>query len=262
MKEYFQYENIPCGIANIDFLKVRRGRNFKMRYASGRKKNGFIFVETGSMLYTFTDADGSLYRWTLSVGDVIFIPSGIVYSATYLEDATSIVIAQFDLVYGKLPASLSAPCRVPIFEKKSQISSLFDSPNAFFSKENRSYWCTYKMYEILWYAVDSLQTTSPKFLKLAPALEDIQKNFEEQKKIGFYADLCQMSEPGFRRLFCEYTGMSPIEYRNRLRLEEADKLIRTGEYLVEEAANAVGFTNISFFCRSYKKHFGHTPLGQ
>jgi AraC-like DNA-binding protein len=28
---------------------------------------------------------------------------------------------------------------------------------------------------------------------------------------------------------------------------------------VDEAAEAVGFTNLSFFCRSYKQLFGHSP---
>ena len=90
----------------------------------------------------------------------------------------------------------------------------------------------------------------------------MQKNYARQRKISEYAEMCAMSEPGFRRLFTEYTGLSPIEYRNNIRLDVARKLIETGEYLVEEAALAVGYTNISFFCRNYKSRYGKTPLGR
>jgi transcriptional regulator GlxA family with amidase domain len=68
-----------------------------------------------------------------------------------------------------------------------------------------------------------------------------------------------MSETAFRRSFREYTGLSPVEYRNKLRMEEADRLIRSGEYSVREAAEAVGCFNGSFFAKTYKSYFGHTP---
>lgn len=42
-------------------------------------------------------------------------------------------------------------------------------------------------------------------------------------------------------------------------LQEAKKLLGSGEFSVEEAALAAGFSNVPFFCRSYKNHFGHSP---
>jgi len=68
-----------------------------------------------------------------------------------------------------------------------------------------------------------------------------------------------MSEVNFRRLFREYTGMSPIDYRNDLRLKNARAMLASGEYNVTEAAEASGFSNLPFFIRLYKKKFGHTP---
>ena len=68
-----------------------------------------------------------------------------------------------------------------------------------------------------------------------------------------------MSEVGFRRLFHQYTGLSPIEYRNDLRLENARIKLQSGEFNVSEVAEASGFSNLSFFIRLYKKKFGYTP---
>jgi AraC-like DNA-binding protein len=118
-------------------------------------------------------------------------------------------------------------------------------------------------FDKVWMAVPEVVTDGQipkKYRRISPALREMGKNFRESRPVSFYAELCSMSEAGFRRLFSEYTGASPIEYRNNIRLTEAKKLIETGEYLVEEAACAVGYTNISFFCRNYKRLFGRTPL--
>ena len=90
-------------------------------------------------------------------------------------------------------------------------------------------------------------------------MAELEARLEGNARIEHYAALCGMSESGFRRLFREYCGCSPLEYRNALRLERARTLLQSGDYNVSEAAEKVGFSNLSFFIRSYKKKFGHTP---
>ena len=68
-----------------------------------------------------------------------------------------------------------------------------------------------------------------------------------------------MSEAGFRRLFREYMGASPVDHRNEIRLLHAKSKLQSGEYNVSEAAYESGFSNLSFFIRLYKKKFGYTP---
>ena len=68
-----------------------------------------------------------------------------------------------------------------------------------------------------------------------------------------------MSEVSFRRSFREYTGLSPIDYRNAIRLSNAKSKLQSGAYNVSEAAYESGFSNLSFFIRLYKKKYGHTP---
>ena len=263
LKRYYEFENVSCGISDIDFVKVTRGKGHRFSYGEGRDKHGFIFVQSGRIEYAFPHAvDAENKTVVVRTGDVLFIPKGVVYHAVYQEKMTTILIAQFDLVFGSLPQELSNVCRIYNYQVERQINSLFNSSTPALIDRNRSYWCTYKMYEIIWRAVSCLQELSPKYRQLLPALNELQKNYTVQNKIVFYAELCNMSETGFRRLFREYTGLSPIDYRNRLRLEQADGMIQTGIYTVEEAALEVGFPNTSFFCRCYKRHFGRTPLGR
>ena len=87
----------------------------------------------------------------------------------------------------------------------------------------------------------------------------ISTNYAANRPISEYAALCGMSEVNFRRLFHKHTGKSPIQHRNNIRLENAKIMLQSGQYNVSEAAEACGFSNLSFFIRLYKKKYGYTP---
>ena len=257
MREAYSPGIETCGIKDIDFVRVSREKNLSVNFPKGKDTNGIRFVRSGAMLYI---VEGVSY--VIKAGEAFFIPGKVPFYAEYLEDNTHISLAQFNISYGTLPEPLTKAGRLSMYHSERHLDEIFERRSFGVSEESRAYHSVFRMYEIIWDAVDGVRKSSPKFTKLSPALKEIQKDFKTQRKIGYYAEICGMSETGFRRLFVEYTGMSPIEYRNRVRLTEARDLIGTGEYLIEEVAELVGFTNISFFCRSYKKLFGHTPLGK
>jgi transcriptional regulator GlxA family with amidase domain len=72
--------------------------------------------------------------------------------------------------------------------------------------------------------------------------------------MSYYSELCGVSESCFRRLFKEYTGQSPIEYRNSIRIANLKRLLSSGEFKINEAAYLVGFNNMSFFYEVYNKY--------
>jgi transcriptional regulator GlxA family with amidase domain len=56
-------------------------------------------------------------------------------------------------------------------------------------------------------------------------------------------------------LFKQYTGgESAVTYRNRLRLEQVERLLHTEQVTVEYAARKAGFHDMSHFYRLYKRH--------
>ena len=85
------------------------------------------------------------------------------------------------------------------------------------------------------------------------SLNEIKEFYFQNKKLSYYSDLCYMSESNFRKLFKEYTGKSPIEYRNYIRISEAKKMIDSGEFTVTETAYLTGFNNMSFFYELYHR---------
>lgn len=207
------------------------------------------------MCYSFEDP--AISDIVAPARQLVFLPSGTRHASTYLDTENGVGIVQFDLIEGKLPYYLAAPTLI-IFDHAEEIFSSFRKNLKAGTDDNAIYYF-YRMYELLWHLSREIQNIPYKFKKLQPALNEMNLNYANHRKISYYADMAGMSEPGFRRLFIQYTGLSPIDYRNQIRLQEAKKLLRSGEYRIDEAAEAVGFSNLSFFCRSYKRLFGHSP---
>lgn len=67
------------------------------------------------------------------------------------------------------------------------------------------------------------------------------------------------SRSRFFSLFREHTGLSPLDWLNRHRIREAQKLLAASEATVAEVAHQVGFSVLPFFFRLFRKHVGCTP---
>ena len=60
------------------------------------------------------------------------------------------------------------------------------------------------------------------------------------------------------RLFKAHTGLAPLEYLSRLRLERAASLLLRSDAAVVEIARQVGCENPNYFARRFKAHFGQS----
>ncbi len=58
----------------------------------------------------------------------------------------------------------------------------------------------------------------------------------------------------------KHLGMSPTDYVNRIRMEHAAMLLGDGSQSVEAVAQDCGISNLSYFYRLFRQHYGATPL--
>ena len=79
------------------------------------------------------------------------------------------------------------------------------------------------------------------------------------EKIEKYAALSGMSETYFYRCFRKWSGISPIEYRNNLRLSNAESLLRCTDMKINEISLNVGFEDPFYFCKLFSKKYGASP---
>ncbi len=98
--------------------------------------------------------------------------------------------------------------------------------------------------------------------RIARGVAALEAQFLANNAISEYAALCGLRENRFRLLFAERFGISPVEYRNTLRMRYAHALMKNFHCSVAEAARAAGFTSTSYFCRLHRKMFGSSPAGR
>jgi len=72
------------------------------------------------------------------------------------------------------------------------------------------------------------------------------------------AKAVSMSESAFAHVFKAATGMAPLQFLQRLRMEHARTLLLSGS-TVSEAAARVGYASLSHFSGVFKRHFGVLP---
>ena len=87
----------------------------------------------------------------------------------------------------------------------------------------------------------------------------IAENYRENITLAKLAEVVNMSETGLSRLFRSITGMSCIDYVIEYRMSKAFSMVRMTDKPIIEIAYEVGFNNISYFNRTFKKHFQRTP---
>lgn len=258
MKFQYDLQEPLFRVGNIDVQNVSRPQNYRHAFRNGREKHGFIYIASGKLLDTFQTHDK--VSLCATKGDLIFVPKGSIYTGMYLEENTKIKIIQFDLIAGELPPYLSAPGKIELPDAHKLVESFFRPVEAHTSYHPFYYLSC--LYELLWKIDESYASVPKKYKKLQPALAEMIECYNENKKVSYYAELCDMSEANFRRLFREYMGISPIDYRNDIRLIHAKNKLQSGEYNVSEAAYESGFSNLSFFIRLYKKKYGYTPKNE
>lgn len=95
--------------------------------------------------------------------------------------------------------------------------------------------------------------------KIRTGLAYLENNYNRDFHVEELAKMCCLSIGSFRHSFAECTGMSPVEYRNKLRIQKAITLLKSGKHTVGEVAEAVGINDIKYFSKQFKKMTGVSP---
>jgi len=91
-------------------------------------------------------------------------------------------------------------------------------------------------------------------------IDYMKKNYFEDFNLKRASNFVHFSESYISRIFKEETGKNFIEYLAHIRIEKAKELLKTTDYLSYEIAQKVGYTNINYFGRVFKKITGISPI--
>lgn len=95
--------------------------------------------------------------------------------------------------------------------------------------------------------------------QVARAIRWLRDRFAEPLRGESLGRQARMSLSGFHQHFKAITGLSPLQYQKRLRLQEARRLMRDEGLDAASAAFRVGYESPSQFSREYRRMFGDSP---
>ena len=87
----------------------------------------------------------------------------------------------------------------------------------------------------------------------------IRKSLESDLTIQQVAEHLGVSYSNFRKLFKEYTGLSPATYQQELRLLRAKELLSTTDLTIKEIAYRLNFESPDYFSAKFKAKMGCKP---
>jgi AraC-like DNA-binding protein len=113
----------------------------------------------------------------------------------------------------------------------------------------------YRYLSLIYYK-NSFETIDPRIRKV---IHFIAENYSRPIEVVDLADMVGLNPVYFGSLFKKSTGFSVKEYINRIRINNAENLLSSGEFLVNDVAYKCGFEDIFYFSKVFKSIKGYSP---
>lgn len=239
-----------------------------------------LHLESGS--FTLHTGDTA---YSIKEGDIILLCPGVPHSFEITSQMISQPHVHFDLTYR--PESAEIPISFKNLDAMSERERSYIADNAFASHlsspvitlKNRECFLS-----IFYRLVDLREGDEPLLAKglLCELLSMIISDncptlFDREQSYGLARAMRDLLDAGLAhrmslddfalhfsynkfylsRIFREAYGQSLIEYRNRRRMHEAQRMLKT--HSVSHVAEELGYGSIYSFSRAYKNFFGHAP---
>jgi len=104
---------------------------------------------------------------------------------------------------------------------------------------------------------------------LGPVDAELDRIAEEMRQdpgrrwtVGDLARRTALSRAQFTRRFIAYAGLTPARYVINVRLARAHELLTETRMSVTQVAAALGYADVAYFSRQYKRHTGRPPSAE
>ena len=224
-------------------------------HPSGRVFNGFLLFDRGECSIEW--GDGDLH---CAEGALVYLPTGSHHSVTAPERSLGFYRINFtmtDLSDGKRCVFSDSP-RLISRETPKSIYTLADGMKRYTLSESGYLKNLSALSELLDYMKHMIVKEDTR--RIGSVIHYVESSYTENIDVDELARMSYLSEAHLFRLFKKETGMSPVEYRNSLRIKKAQELLFDEECSIGEISSLVGFESACYFSRSFKKYTGMSPL--
>jgi AraC-like DNA-binding protein len=224
----------------------------------------------------------------IAAGDLLFYPAGQIHSVSLEKDrplkmcqiyfseelfSASVNIEREALfILGQLKLYLKKGNQVVRLSRigSERISKLFESMRWEFTKRYRGYSWTIrlKLIELLVTVIRDREFKLPIRGEMGAPLSSshihdvlmyLDADFMNKITVDSILQFSPLSRSHFHALFKKETGMTFIEYLNRIRCEKAGEMLFTTDDTVLDISLKAGFNNLSHFCHTFKEIMGMPP---
>jgi len=189
---------------------------------------------------------------TARVGNVLFLPKGAYYEAVFQGEVEDLLV-NFDTL------EVVEDAFEPTLLLRNAPLGCSENFDALLAEVLSGEPSVLRLRGLLYLLLDSIITgTASAGEQLTEQAKRLLKN-EAEMTIAQIAKKLGCSESGFRKTFREATGLSPVEYRLRYRLERAKYLLESTDWSITQIAEALQIYDAAYFCKMFKKHTGLPP---
>jgi AraC-like DNA-binding protein len=103
------------------------------------------------------------------------------------------------------------------------------------------------------------QEDTPCWRQVERAIGFIHDEFARNLTVADIATVAELSASYLTRFFRRYTGMTPYNYLNRVRVSQAQSLLLRGGLTCSEVAARTGFGDAQTFSKVFRRHEGCAP---
>ena len=257
------YENFNITECIICAQSYEGSLRYFSTFGNPRNINGFIYLLNCDCTYELSD--GSTIE--AKKGDVIYLPAFGEYKSNFNnfgnEPIDGILI---NLLFSDDKGeTFYLPDKIKIYKiqnsnyiKSCFINILNCSKQPLLNiAEMKS--IAYKILSYLGTIDKERKINSSKYKCIFEGISYLENNLQQSLSIEEIAQLCHMTATYFRKLFKEYSGISPTQFRIQKKLETAKSLLLTSDMTVSEISDYLGFENVSYFSKLFKKYEKISP---
>lgn len=242
------------------YAVYRKKENIDFEFDCKRRlHDGFIYVLKGKGFF-----ENSHFKEEVSQGSIIVLTEGSAYKVKALSDDFEYITTAMRIYPANWQTALGIQNLIHL-DKQSyigkQVDQLFDTwENRVSLYTMRTRIITEQIIINLHEECSRLVTMDGNDARLSPAVDFIGQNYDKAISTKELADLCNLSLSHFRRIFKENFGISPMQYRETVRIYWAKQFLKSDLFTVSEVASKLGYYDIYHFSKEFKKATGLSPI--
>lgn len=254
-------ENVS--VSSIFSMKQNWNDGFRFHMKNDRMQNALLWFCGTEGKFIFEDG----ITMAVPLGALVYIPQGHRYKVEFIKNVSkpTAILLEFCLSDDKGFFVLSDNVEILYhnLNDKQIVDILLELSSQFIMPEKS--WMNvkgdmYKILHLLSSKIESRNLQRGGLKVIEKGIHYMQFDEEQLLSIDQIAEMCFVTPAYFRKLFKQYAGMSPLEYRIKKKICQAQYYIEHSNMSIAEISDALKFDNPSYFCRIFKKHVGVTPL--